>query len=40
MAQDLLGLPELASAHGGALDDMLLWIHVVMLVLFVGWGAA
>jgi len=38
MARELLGLPELASAHGGAIDNMLLWIHVMMLVLFVGWG--
>jgi cytochrome c oxidase subunit 2 len=39
MAIDLLGLPDLASAHGGSLDTMLLWIHVMMVVLFVGWGA-
>ncbi len=34
---DLLGLPELASEHGGRLDSMLLWMHVVMVLLFVGW---
>jgi cytochrome c oxidase subunit 2 len=33
-----LGLPQLASAHGGQIDGMLGWIHVFMLVLFVGWG--
>lgn len=33
-----LGLPELASAHGGQLDQMLSWIHVMMIALFVGWG--
>jgi cytochrome c oxidase subunit 2 len=35
---DWLGLPALASAHGGQIDDLLGWIHVFMLVLFVGWG--
>ena len=33
------GLPEVASAHGQALDDMLGYVHWLMLVLFVGWGA-
>ena len=36
---DWMGLPALASEHGGRLDAMLAWIHVVMLALFVGWGA-
>ena len=36
---DWLGLPELASAHGGQIDAMIGWVHVFMLVLFVGWGA-
>ena len=35
---DWLGLPELASAHGGQIDDMIGWVHVFMLILFVGWG--
>lgn len=34
---ELMGLPELASEHGGQLDSMLGWIHLVMIVLFVGW---
>jgi cytochrome c oxidase subunit 2 len=34
-----LGLPQLGSAHGGQIDNMLGWIHIFMLVLFVGWGA-
>jgi len=38
MVQKLLYLPPLASAHGGALDRMTLWVHVLMLVLFVGWS--
>jgi cytochrome c oxidase subunit 2 len=33
-----LGLPALASAHGGEIDNLIGWIHVFMLVLFVGWG--
>jgi cytochrome c oxidase subunit 2 len=32
-----LGMPPLASAHGGDIDGLLGWIHVFMLVLFVGW---
>jgi cytochrome c oxidase subunit 2 len=33
-----LGLPELASTHGGQIDGMIGWVHIFMLVLFVGWG--
>jgi len=32
-----LGLPVLAAAHGGQIDSLIGWIHVFMLVLFVGW---
>jgi cytochrome c oxidase subunit 2 len=39
MSTDWLGLPPLASAHGGQIDNMIGWVHVFMLVLFVGWGA-
>lgn len=35
---DWLGLPALASAHGGQIDGLMGWTHVFMLVLFVGWG--
>jgi cytochrome c oxidase subunit 2 len=38
MMTNWLGLPALASAHGGQIDDMIGWVHVFMLVLFVGWG--
>ena len=33
-----LGLPALASAHGGQIDSLIGWIHVFMFILFVGWG--
>ena len=35
---DWLGLPVLASAHGGQIDGMIGWVHLFMLILFVGWG--
>jgi cytochrome c oxidase subunit 2 len=34
-----LGLPPLASAHGGQIDGMIGWTHVFMLLLFLGWGS-
>ena len=34
-----LGLPALAATHGGQIDNLLGWIHVFMLILFVGWGS-
>lgn len=34
-----LGMPALASAHGGQIDSLIGWIHIFMFVLFVGWGA-
>jgi cytochrome c oxidase subunit II len=34
-----LGLPPLATAHGGQIDNLIGWIHIFMLMLFVGWGA-
>ena len=33
-----LGLPAAASSHAGDIDQMLVLIHWLMLVLFVGWG--
>jgi cytochrome c oxidase subunit II len=33
-----LGLPALAAANGAQIDGLIGWIHVFMLVLFVGWG--
>ena len=34
-----LGLPPLAATHGGQIDGLIGWIHVFMLILFVGGGA-
>jgi cytochrome c oxidase subunit 2 len=33
-----LGLPALASTHGGQIDTMIGWVHVFMFILFIGWG--
>lgn len=33
-----LGMPPLASTHGGQIDSLIGWIHIFMLILFVGWG--
>ena len=33
----LLGLPELASEHGRSVDDLIIYVHWLMIVLFVGW---
>ena len=36
---ELLGLPIQASEHAPEIDDMIILIHWLMAVLFVGWGA-
>ena len=36
---DWLGLPPLASTHGAQIDNMIGWVHIFMLILFVGWGS-
>ena len=36
-AHKLLGLPELASSNGKAVDDLMVYVHWLMLALFVGW---
>lgn len=33
-----LGMPAAASAHAGEIDQMMVIVHWLMLVLFVGWG--
>ena len=34
----ILGLPPLASAHGGQIDYIIWLVHILMAVLFIGWG--
>lgn len=36
--QELLGLPVQASAHAAEIDQIIVILHWLMLVLFVGWG--
>jgi cytochrome c oxidase subunit 2 len=38
-AHNALGLPELASSTGQAVDDLIVYTHWLMLVLFIGWIA-
>ena len=33
----LLGLPQLASEHGEGVDNLIVYIHLLMIALFVGW---
>ena len=35
---ELLGLPVQASAHAGDIDQMIVLIHYLMFILFIGWG--
>jgi cytochrome c oxidase subunit 2 len=37
--EKLLGLPVLASEHGRHVDDLIIWVHWLMIALFVGWLA-
>jgi cytochrome c oxidase subunit II len=37
--RDWLGLPEVASAHGADIDHIIVLIHLLMGVMFVGWLA-
>jgi len=34
---NLLGLPQLASESGRGVDDLIVYIHFLMIALFVGW---
>ncbi len=36
-AQHILGMPELASKNGQAVDALIVYVHWLMLVLFIGW---
>src|ERR1019366_3239701 len=35
--QDFLKMPELASKHGADVDKLIIYIHWLMIALFVGW---
>jgi cytochrome c oxidase subunit II len=35
---ELLGLPVAASEHAGEIDQMIVLVHWLMAILFVGWG--
>lgn len=35
----LLGLPMLASDHGGKVDNLIVYVHALMALLFIGWFA-
>tara|TARA_B100000745_G_scaffold292000_1_gene232448 strand:- start:73 stop:819 length:747 start_codon:yes stop_codon:yes gene_type:complete len=37
--QELLGLPPQASAHAADVDHLIVLVHWIMAILFVGWGA-
>lgn len=35
---NFLGMPVAASAHAGEIDQMIVMVHWLMFVLFIGWG--
>jgi cytochrome c oxidase subunit 2 len=37
LTEKLLGLPSLASEHGQGVNDLIVYLHWLMAVLFVGW---
>jgi len=39
MMSKLLGLPVLASKHGQEVDNLIIYVHWLMIALFVGWLA-
>ncbi len=38
-AHNVLGLPQLASANGQGVDDLIVYVHWLMIALFIGWIA-
>jgi cytochrome c oxidase subunit 2 len=38
-AHNILGLPERAAVGAKPIDDLMVWVHYLMLVLFIGWVA-
>ena len=39
MLHKFLSLPPLASEHGKTVDDLIIYVHLLMIVLFIGWLA-
>ncbi len=39
MMEKLLGLPPLAAETGKGVDNLIIWIHWLMIALFIGWLA-
>ena len=39
LVENLLGMPELASIHGDDVDRLVVYMHYLMGILFVGWLA-
>ena len=39
LTKKLLGLPELASRHGDDVDKLIIYVHYLMVLLFIGWTA-
>jgi cytochrome c oxidase subunit II len=37
MMEKLLGLPLVASENGQGVDNLIIWVHILMIALFVGW---
>ena len=35
--ENILGLPPLASSNGQGVDDLVIYVHWLMIVLFIGW---
>ena len=35
--ENILGLPQLASSNGRGVDDLIIYVHWLMLALFIGW---
>ena len=36
---NFLGLPLLGSKHGQDVDSLIVYVHLLMIVLFIGWSA-
>jgi len=38
-AYNILGMPERASISAKPIDDLIVWVHYLMIILFIGWVA-